>query len=274
MICRSIRMKLRSARGASITFALLLFLVCAVVGSVVLAAGTAASGRLSRLNEQDRRYYAVTSAAGLFRDALDGQRYTIRCSEVVGQTSTTVYTYPVSGEPTVSDPVTVTDGAAEYSAEVACGSQNWLISTAGKSLLADAAVQWLMGDAERTVVNAWNAGGGYGGSWTLTLEQDVSEGETRRVAKIRVEAVMDANANLLLTFTNAEGDPFSVTVRLSADVKRNEDEPAVSPNGKASVTETDDEGTTTVETTEKSIVTTERTTTITWTVGEVKKVRA
>ena len=35
-----IRTKLNSQRGASITFALLLFLVCAVVGSVVLTAGT------------------------------------------------------------------------------------------------------------------------------------------------------------------------------------------------------------------------------------------
>ena len=35
--------KLRSDRGASITFALLLFLVCAVVSSVVIVAGTAAA---------------------------------------------------------------------------------------------------------------------------------------------------------------------------------------------------------------------------------------
>lgn len=64
--------KLRSRRGASITFALLLFLVCAVVGSVVLAAGTAASGRLAKLAESEQRFYAVNSAAELVVSQLCG----------------------------------------------------------------------------------------------------------------------------------------------------------------------------------------------------------
>ena len=65
-----IKRKLKSRAGASITFALLLFLVCAVVGSVVLAAGSAAAGRFSRLREMDARYYSVTSAASLLREKL------------------------------------------------------------------------------------------------------------------------------------------------------------------------------------------------------------
>ena len=69
--------KLKSNKGVSITIALLLFLVCAVIGSIVLASATAASGRLSGLKESDRRYFAVTSAAELFRDALDGQSVTV-----------------------------------------------------------------------------------------------------------------------------------------------------------------------------------------------------
>ena len=36
--------KLKSSRGASLMMALLLFLVCAVLGSVVLVAGTASAG--------------------------------------------------------------------------------------------------------------------------------------------------------------------------------------------------------------------------------------
>ena len=67
-----IRKKLKSNIGASITFALLLFLVCSVVGSIILTSATAASGRLSGLAKSDERYYAVTSAAQLFRDALLG----------------------------------------------------------------------------------------------------------------------------------------------------------------------------------------------------------
>ena len=61
---------MRSERGASILLALLLFLVCAMVASVVLAASTAASGRLADLAATDRSYYAVTSAIELFQDQL------------------------------------------------------------------------------------------------------------------------------------------------------------------------------------------------------------
>lgn len=75
--------KIRSRKGASITFALLAFLVCAVIGSVVLSAAIASSGRVSGLAEMDQRYYAVTSAAQLFSDALDGQSYTIERIEMI-----------------------------------------------------------------------------------------------------------------------------------------------------------------------------------------------
>ena len=67
---QAIRNKIRSRRGASLTFALLLFLVCAVVGSLVLAAGFAAGGRLAGLAESEQRYYAVNSAAELIVDQL------------------------------------------------------------------------------------------------------------------------------------------------------------------------------------------------------------
>ena len=69
--------KLRSQRGASITWALLIFLVCTVIGSVVLTAGTTASGRISKQAEIDRRYFCVTSAVQLLVDSIDGQRVTV-----------------------------------------------------------------------------------------------------------------------------------------------------------------------------------------------------
>ena len=65
--------KLNSTNGASITFALLLFLVCAVVSSVVITAGTAASGRMSGAVDSDLRFYSVTSAAKMIKEKLDGQ---------------------------------------------------------------------------------------------------------------------------------------------------------------------------------------------------------
>ena len=67
---QAIKNKIRSRRGASISYALMLFLVAAVVGSVVLTAGTAASGRMSQIAEMDQRYYSVNSAARLLIDTL------------------------------------------------------------------------------------------------------------------------------------------------------------------------------------------------------------
>ena len=77
--------KLKDQSGASITYALLLFLVCAVVSSVVLAAGTAAAGRMSKAVETDQRYYAVTSAARVLKEQLDGKTNTIELDELDGE---------------------------------------------------------------------------------------------------------------------------------------------------------------------------------------------
>lgn len=74
---KTVQAKLKSKSGASITFALLLFLVCAVVSSIVIVAGTTASGRLSKMAEMDQRYYSVTSAAKLLIDLIDGESVTV-----------------------------------------------------------------------------------------------------------------------------------------------------------------------------------------------------
>ena len=70
--------------------ALFLFLVCAVVGSVVLTAGTAAAGRRAQIESSDQRYYSVTSAADLVKDLMtDGSVETVRKHE---KKTVTVYT--------------------------------------------------------------------------------------------------------------------------------------------------------------------------------------
>ena len=77
----ALKRKLRSRRGASITFALLLFLVCAVVSSVVIVAATAAAGRMSERAQIDQRYYAVSSAVSLLRDECTDVRVVTRHTE-------------------------------------------------------------------------------------------------------------------------------------------------------------------------------------------------
>ena len=74
---KAIKNKLQSKRGASITFALLLFLVCAVISGVVIVAATTAAGRMSQQDEMDERYYAVTAAAKRLNDIFDGKKVTV-----------------------------------------------------------------------------------------------------------------------------------------------------------------------------------------------------
>ncbi|MBR6220465.1 MAG: hypothetical protein IKQ80_07875 [Clostridia bacterium] len=73
----AIKKKLKSKRGASITFALLLFLVCAVASSVVIVAASTAGGRLSTVKEMDQRYFAATAFARTLNDRLDGKSATV-----------------------------------------------------------------------------------------------------------------------------------------------------------------------------------------------------
>ena len=84
------RVKLRSQTGASITFALLIFLVCTVLSSVLFTAATVSSGRMSGITEADQRYYAVTSAAELLVNQFK-EHPVVSLVEKVETTCTTTY---------------------------------------------------------------------------------------------------------------------------------------------------------------------------------------
>ncbi len=92
-----LKRKLNNQKGASITFALLLFLVCAVVGSAVLVAGTAASGRMSKIPESDQRYYAVNSAAQLLVEDIQKETVLIKTVNTKSEGSTDSVLY-LNGE--------------------------------------------------------------------------------------------------------------------------------------------------------------------------------
>ena len=106
---KRMKQKLNSQTGASITFALLLFLVCAVVGAAVLTAGSAAAGRISKTAEMDQRYYSVNSAAGLLIEKIEEETVTVVKTVKTGSGSDyTSYTCCVEGEePFAVDQVTV-----------------------------------------------------------------------------------------------------------------------------------------------------------------------
>ncbi len=77
----AIKNKIRSNRGASITFALMIFMVCTVISATIIVAATTAAGRLSTMEEMDERYYLVTDACELLCNIFDGKKVVVACTK-------------------------------------------------------------------------------------------------------------------------------------------------------------------------------------------------
>ena len=87
--------KLQSKRGVSIMLALLLFLICVLAGTAALTAAHANVGRHNYMRESQQQYLAVSSAAKLIREQLDGMeirtRYTLTADEYDGWNDPAIY---------------------------------------------------------------------------------------------------------------------------------------------------------------------------------------
>lgn len=176
-----IRTKLNSQRGASITFALLLFLVCAVVGSVVLTAGTAAAGRMSKLAEMDQRYYSVTSAARLMRNMVEGESVTIvkttpteTASANSGDPTTQPSTITLNGRtivPPVSFETIAQDAAYSYAVLKSGNTRTLTLSVAGHDELKVTVTETLATDGTLTfLITSASGTGEYALKETFTAD--------------------------------------------------------------------------------------------------------
>ena len=74
---RVISKKLKSEDGATLFFALLFFVLCAVAGSIVLSSATGVTGQLTSLNRNDTDYYVVSSAARYLSDVITESEFSI-----------------------------------------------------------------------------------------------------------------------------------------------------------------------------------------------------
>lgn len=88
-----LKRKLRSELGVTLLMALLFFLLCALGSSVVLAAGSTASGRIAGLEQDQQAFYTVTSAAQVLQEEINGTSFAGK-QETPGEKSITI---PVSG---------------------------------------------------------------------------------------------------------------------------------------------------------------------------------
>ncbi len=88
-----IRQKLHSSAGVSMLIALLFFLVCLTVGSLILTAATTSASKTRGRYERQQDYLAVASAARLLQDTFGRHTYTTG-RDLLTATSTD----PVTGE--------------------------------------------------------------------------------------------------------------------------------------------------------------------------------
>lgn len=246
--------KLRSQTGATISFALLMFLVCTVLCTVILAAATAASGRLSRIAETDQRYYAVTSAAELLIRLIDGK--TVSIVEVEETNYITTYTAGTAvtaqeGDPEIQKYIVPDKMAADISEEDY--NSDLVVDTIPK----DAAKHYLAGETLT------------GRPLTLTSTIYSEAGLNYDSLAVMVDETLDEGGNITLTIYNMyKGKDTSSTPgdRYTLNLTFNADRSEIS-NTKTENDSTSDEGDTYIV---KEKLTETRITTLTWTLTGMK----
>ena len=228
--------KLKSDTGASLTMALLVFLVCAVAGSIVLTAATSAAGRISELPEMDRRYYSVSSAARLLAEELDGTTVTIVRTETSRENKTTTYTYNEDGTPD-GDPVVTTDSLDPTYDTTVNNEPAETTNAGGADVLDLNKYSFLTGETLRLLFGpdlTCNTGGAMalsaaGSSSTdsgkFALEHD---GTYENADGLKVAGTYELKGGaLLLKVSNGGDNPYELTVTLTATVY----EPPASSSG-------------------------------------------
>lgn len=99
--------KLHSKGGATILFAILVFMLCALVGAAALTAAAANSGRYTHVKAEQQEYLSMSSAVNLMREELVDKTFT---AQVTRTETKDASGNPVAGSPVVGWAV----GSLEY----------------------------------------------------------------------------------------------------------------------------------------------------------------
>jgi len=291
LLLNAVKTKSRSTRGASITFALLLFMVCAVLGAVVLTAGTASAGRVSGMAEADGRYYSVSSAAELLTQELTGRSVTITRVRTVATSTDTVCVDRkfvvnengvdleqwISDPPDVQTPVT---GDPTYAITVREGDGTDLaLPQASLPFLSAQAVQLMFGSsnlstpAEQEAAMSCSLSAGFSHAeipFTLTHATSAS-GVTAADLAIDGSVEMRGDGTLIFLLKDVDGG-FWLRLTLTPSVEESTKSILVPTDSVTGPVTSAAGDTVTTTFTHTDTVTTTKTSTITWSVGELQKV--
>lgn len=270
--------KIKSRGGASISFALLLFLVCAVIGSLVLTAASAAGGRFKNLRESDRRSVSIHSAAELLSDLIGGKSVTIVRTQTTTKTTDTTYTVVSvgqDGKPNLTASVPEVETDTVYGLTV--NGQQY-VENASYPFVTSRALEQLFGGVTPLTAAGFDCSASASdGTWSGTgweLDHSIS-GESSDLAKeltAYVDWQMKADGSLVFTVSDKpateSGDRLSLTLTMHAEITERTDRKDDTPL--ETITNTASGYTKTVV--EKAVTT--KTAVITWTPDGIRKTGA
>ncbi len=241
--------KLRSNRGASVSIALLLFLICSVVGALVITAASAAAGRTAKLASSDQRYYSVASAMELLTEELSETPVVLVRSKTVVTTDTTVYTLSSSTDSNglVNQSSSSSSSSSEttsYSTSIGStviSSQNSSIDYDSMSLLSSSAARLLFADnnCNNEAAMSYSFADGFSGySKSINLAHSSSAtGVTADDLEVSGTIELQSSGDMVITLQNVPGsDKFSLTATLTPTVTESvrntqEEDPSVTQTG-------------------------------------------
>lgn len=115
-----LRKKLRSESGASILLALLMFLICALVGATVLAAAASNAGKARSSRTEQQKFLNLSSAIQLVADEIQRAEYTGKY-QVYKWDVTTTTTTEIDGTPITTSKTDYYFRCEQAEGEYSCG---------------------------------------------------------------------------------------------------------------------------------------------------------
>lgn len=294
--------RLKQEDGASLSLALLFFVICGVAASMILAAASATAGKMEQIPAADQKRFTVESAAAFFRDELNDTGNTIKIKEVQvinernsESNSDKVTYYYVGKNEILSDETTwqnidssdasllatyvkdyyVPLGLDEDSEEETEDSDN-LENSDGSADSADSENSDGSADPEDEIVNEDAGSESKDKSRVFMISvnvEDAQKGEdqTAQPLQAKVEFTMNSDYGITAvisdTVTDEEKHPEDLCKRVLTVPAKVETETDVDVQHE---TEKDDEG---IVTDEWNVITTTRWTTIQWQSGTIKTVK-
>ena len=213
-----LRKKLKSQSGVSIIMAMFLFLICAVIGSLVLTAATTAAGRKALAAQSDQRYYSVDSAARLIRDLVEEGSVTLLRTETQRTEYVDGITRYVETDTSETERISSEEKDAEYSVPVLTHGGNTL---ADSDLLAFAVKSLIPALNETDSNYGWDwesvgsdsaSGALPGKTFSISVPDDVAETDTSFL-NAAVNMTVDAEGNLIFRISSG-GYALTETFRL------------------------------------------------------------